>query len=106
MKSTKKEQGKGKHRKVKGKMKESAKLKSRVKVRRPQQDRKPAADTKQDIPTPRIAMEGLGEPEQVSMGMYEGWFQIMRNCSGMIAESNRMLLSSLSNFMDAGQRGR
>lgn len=107
MKSSTTEQGKGKHRKVKGKIKETTKLKSRVKVGRPQQDRQPPAETKRDIPTLRIAMEGMPvEPEQVSLGMYEGWFQIMRNCSYMIADSNRMLLSSLSNFMDTGQRGR
>jgi hypothetical protein len=81
--------------------------KIRVKEDLPPQDLQSAPEPQRDIPTPGIAMSGMpGETAEVYRAMYEGWFQIMSNCSGMVAECNRMFLSRLSDFMDLGKRDR
>ena len=84
-----------------------AKLKIRVKEGHPPQDPQPAPEPQRDIPTPGIAISGMpGESVEVYRAMYEGWFQIVSNYSCMVAECNRMFLSSLSDFMDPGRRSR
>ena len=82
-------------------------LKIRVKEGLPPQDPQPAPEPQRDIPTPGIAMYGMpGEAAEVYRTLYEGWFQSVRNCSGMVADGNRMFLSSLSHFVDTGRWGR
>jgi len=81
--------------------------KIRMKESLPPQAPQPAPEPQRNIPNPRIAMSGMpGETAEVYRAMYEGWFQIVRNCSGMFADCNRMFLSNLSHFMDTGRRGR
>jgi hypothetical protein len=73
----------------------------------PPQDPQPAPEPQRNISTSGITISGMpGETSDVYRAMYEGWFQIVRNCSGMVADCNLMFLSSLSHFMDSGRRGR
>jgi hypothetical protein len=81
-----------------------AKLKIQVKEGLPPHDPQPALEPQRDIPTPGIAIHGVPtENAEVYSAIYEGWFQIVRNCSGMVADCNRMFLSSISHFMDSGR---
>ena len=83
------------------------KLKIQVKEGLPPHDPQPALEPQRDIPTPGIVTHGVPtENAEVYRAIYEGWFQIVNNYSGMVAECNRMFLSSLSDFMDLGRRGR
>jgi hypothetical protein len=88
-------------------IRKSSAPKIRAKEDLPPQDPQSVPEPQRDIPTPGIAMSGMpGETAEVYRAMYEGWFQIVNNYSGMVAECNRMFLSSLSDIMDLGRRDR
>lgn len=48
----------------------------------------------------------LGDVSKIYQGVYENWLQIIRNCSGMAAECNGIILRSLTYFMRPGRWGR
>jgi hypothetical protein len=48
----------------------------------------------------------FGDASKIYRGVYENWFQVVRNCSGMVADCNRTLLSNLMDFMNPGRWGR
>jgi hypothetical protein len=67
----------------------------------------PAAPPKRDIPSPSLAAFGApGDTVKVYLGVYESWFQIVRNCNSMVADCNNMLLSNLTSLMKPGKWGR
>ena len=67
----------------------------------------PAAPPKRDIPFPSPAAFGApGDAVKVYLGVYESWFQIVRNCNSMVADCNKMLLSNLTSLMNPGRWGR
>ena len=67
----------------------------------------PAAPPKRDIPFPSPTAFGApGDSVKVYLGVYESWFQIVRNCNSMVADCNNMLLSNLTSLMNPGKWGR
>ena len=67
----------------------------------------PAAPPKRDIPSPSPTAFGApGDTVKVYLGVYESWFQIVRNCNSMIADCNHMLVSHLTSLMTPGRWGR
>ena len=73
----------------------------------PPKSPQPAAPRKRDIPSPGIAVFGApGDTVKVYLGVYESWFQIVRNCNSMVADCNNMLLSNLTSLMNPGRWGR
>jgi hypothetical protein len=67
----------------------------------------PAAPPKRDIPSPSLTAFGApGGAVKVYLGVYESWFQIIRNCNSMVADCNNMLLSNLTSLMKPGKWGR
>lgn len=48
----------------------------------------------------------LGDVSKIYQGVYENWLQIIRNCSGMAADCNSIILRSLTYFMRPGRWGR
>jgi hypothetical protein len=67
----------------------------------------PAAPPKRDIPSPSLTAFGApGGAVKVYLGVYESWFQIIRNCNSMVADCNNMLLSNLTSLMNPGKWGR
>jgi hypothetical protein len=82
-------------------------MKVRVKEGLLQQDPPQAPEPQRDIPPPMIAMYSVpAEKAEMYRAIYEGWFQIVRNCSGMVTDCNRTFLSGLSHIMDPGRWGR
>ena len=45
----------------------------------------------------------FGDASKMIRGVYEQWFQIIRNCSGAAADCNEMFLRSLSYFVNPGR---
>lgn len=73
----------------------------------PSKSPQPAAPRKRDIPSPGLAVFGApGDTVKVYLGVYESWFQIVRNCNSMVADCNNMLLSNLTSLMNPGRWGR
>jgi hypothetical protein len=73
----------------------------------PAESPKPAAPTTARSSSPGFAGFGIiGEAPKIYKGVYENWFQIVRNCNRMVADCNHMLLSSLMDLMNPGRRGR
>jgi len=67
----------------------------------------PAAPPKRDIPFPSpMAFGAPGDTVKIYLGVYESWFQIVRNCNSMIADCNNMLVSNLTSLMNPGRWGR
>ena len=67
----------------------------------------PAAPPKRDIPFPSPTAFGApGDAVKIYLGVYESWFQIVRNCNSMIADCNNMLVSNLTSLMNPGRWGR
>jgi hypothetical protein len=67
----------------------------------------PAAPPKRDIPFPSpTAFGASGDAVKIYLGVYESWFQIVRNCNSMIADCNKMLVSNLTSLMNPGRWGR
>ena len=67
----------------------------------------PAAPPKRDIPFPSPTAFGApGDAVKVYLGVYESWFQIVRNCNSMVADCNKMLVSNLTSLMNPGRWGR
>jgi len=67
----------------------------------------PAAPPKRDIPFPNPTAFGApGDAVKIYLGVYESWFQIVRNCNSMIADCNNMLVSNLTSLMNPGRWGR
>jgi hypothetical protein len=67
----------------------------------------PAAPPKRDIPFPSPTAFGApGDAVKIYLGVYESWFQIVRNCNSMIADCNNMLVSNLRSLMNPGRWGR
>ena len=67
----------------------------------------PAAPPKRDIPYPiPTAFGAPGDAVKIYLGVYESWFQIVRNCNSMIADCNNMLVSNLTSLMNPGRWGR
>ena len=88
-------------------IRKSSAPKIRAKEDLPPQDPQSVPEPQRDIPTPGIVTHGVPtENAEVYRAIYEGWFQIVRNCSGMVADCNRMFLSSISHFMDSSRRRR
>ena len=81
--------------------------KIKVKKAAPPKSPQPAALPKRDIPSPSLAAFGApGDAVKVYLGVYESWFQIVRNCNSMVADCNNMLLSNLTSLMNPGRWGR
>jgi hypothetical protein len=77
------------------------------KVAAPPKSPQPAAPPKRDIPSPSLAAFGApGDTVKIYLGVYESWFQIVRNCNSMVADCNKMLLSNLTSLMNPGRWGR
>lgn len=67
----------------------------------------PAAPPKRDIPFPSPTAFGApSDAVKIYLGVYESWFQIVRNCNSMVADCNNMLLSNLTSLMNPGKWGR
>ena len=67
----------------------------------------PAAPPKRDIPFPSPTAFGApGDAVKIYLGVYESWFQIVRNCNSMIADCNNMLVSNLTSLVNPGRWGR
>ena len=67
----------------------------------------PAAPPKRDIPFPSpTAFGSPGDAVKIYLGVYESWFQIVRNCNSMVADCNKMLVSNLTSLMNPGRWGR
>lgn len=67
----------------------------------------PAAPPKRDLPFPSPTAFGApGDAVKIYLGVYESWFQIVRNCNSMIADCNNMLVSNLTSLMNPGRWGR
>ena len=67
----------------------------------------PAAPPKRDIPFPSPTAFGApGDTVKIYLGVYESWFQIVRNCNSMVADCNKMLVSNLTSLMNPGRWGR
>jgi len=67
----------------------------------------PAAPPKRDIPFPSpMAFGAPGDTVKIYLGVYESWFQIVRNCNSMVADCNKMLVSNLTSLMNPGRWGR
>ncbi len=70
------------------------------------QDTQPSPEPQRGIWPPMIAMFSVpSEREEIYRAVYEGWLRYMLSCSGMVADCNRMFLSSLSRFMDSNRWG-
>lgn len=77
------------------------------KTQAPSKSPQPAAPLKRDIQSPGLTAFGApGDTVKVYLGVYESWFQIVRNCNSMIADCNNMLLSNLTSLMNPGRWGR
>ncbi len=73
----------------------------------PPKSPQPAAPRKRDLPSPSLAVfSAPGDTVKVYLGVYESWFQIVRNCNSMVADCNNMLLSNLTSLMNPGRWGR
>ncbi|NPV04559.1 MAG: hypothetical protein HPY67_07495 [Syntrophaceae bacterium] len=48
----------------------------------------------------------FGDVSRIYLNVYENWLQIIRNCSGMAADCNSIILRSLTYFMRPGRWGR
>ncbi len=69
--------------------------------------KKPAAPPQAERPLPGFAgYPVLGDVSKIYQGVYENWLQIIRNCSGMAADCNSIILRSLTYFMRPGRWGR
>lgn len=82
---------------------------TKIKVRKAAPAKKPKADAppKGDFPSPGLAaFRAPGDAVKICLGVYESWFQIIRNCNNMVADCNRMLLSNLTSLMNPGRWGR
>ncbi len=77
-------------------VRKSSAIKVQVKEGLSLQDTQPSPAPQRYIPPPMIAMYSV--PSEVYRAVYEGWFQIVRNYSGMVGEYNRVFLYSLSHF--------
>ncbi len=67
----------------------------------------PAAPPKRDIPSPSLTAFGApGDTVKIYLGIYDSWFQIVRNCNSMVADCNNRLLSNLTSLMNPGKWGR
>ena len=77
------------------------------KATEPPKSPQPAAPLKRDIQSPSLTAFGApGDTGKVYLGVYESWFQIVRNCNSMVADCNNMFLSYLTSFMNPGRWGR
>ena len=73
----------------------------------PPKSPQPATPPKRDIPSPSLAPFGAPvDAVKIYLGVYESWFQIVRNCNSMVADCNNMLLSNLTSLMNPGRWGR
>ena len=73
----------------------------------PPKSPQPAAPPKRDIPSPSLTAFGAPvDAVKIYLGVYESWFQIVRNCNSMVADCNNMLLSNLTSLMNPGKWGR
>jgi hypothetical protein len=73
----------------------------------PPKSPQPAAPPKRDIPSPSLTAFGApGGAVKVYLGVYESWFQIIRNCNSMVKDCNNMLLSNLTSLMNPSRWGR
>jgi hypothetical protein len=67
----------------------------------------PAAPPKRDIPFPSPTVFGApGDAVKICLGIYDSWFQAVRNCNSMVADCNNRLLSNLTSLMNPGRWGR
>jgi hypothetical protein len=72
----------------------------------PPKSPQPAAPPKRDILPPGLTAFGTpGDAVKIYLGVYESWFQIVRNCNRMVADCNNRLLSNLTSFMNPGRWG-
>jgi hypothetical protein len=90
----------------------------KIKVKKAAPPRKPKADVppkspqpatppKRDFPSPSLTAFGApGDAVKIYLGVYESWFQIVRNCNSMVADCNNMLVSNLTSLMNPGKWGR
>ena len=68
---------------------------------------KPEAPPKRDIQSPGLTAFGAPvDAVKIYLGVYESWFQIVRNCNSMVADCNKMLVSNLTSLMNPGRWGR
>jgi len=73
----------------------------------PPKSPQPAAPRKRDIPSPGLTAFGAPvDAVKIYLGVYESWFQIVRNCNSMVKDCNNMLLSNLTSLMNPGRWGR
>jgi hypothetical protein len=88
------------------KMKKAAPPK-KPKTHTPPKSPQPAAPAKRDIPSPSLTAFGAPvDAVKIYLGVYESWFQIVRNCNSMVKDCNNMLLSNLTSLMNPGKWGR
>ena len=68
---------------------------------------KPDTPRRAEPPLPGVGgYTAFGDVSKIYQGVYENWLQIIRNCSGMAAECNGIILRSLTYFMRPGRWGR
>jgi hypothetical protein len=73
----------------------------------PPKSPQPATPPKRDFPSPSVTAFGApGDAVKIYLGVYESWFQIVRNCNSMVADCNNMLVSNLTSLMNPGRWGR
>jgi hypothetical protein len=64
----------------------------------------PAAPSKVEFSQPGFAGIGIfGDASRIYLGVYENWFQIVRNCDNMVKDCNNMFLSNLTALMNPGR---
>ena len=85
----------------------TAVLPKKPKADAPPKKAKPAAPPKAEFSSPGYAGFGVfGDAPKISLGVCESWFQIIQNCTNVVADCNRMLLSNLSYLMNPSRWGR
>jgi hypothetical protein len=93
--------------KTRGKARRPAAKKMKAKKAAPPKSPQPGAPSPKDIPPLSLtAFCAPGDAVKICLGVYESWFQIIRNCNSVVADCNNMFMSNLTSLMNPGRWGR